>query len=159
MAASGQPISHEFRSANTPDAMIRDIVLQTDKFSRVGYEVESHTPATAVLARRFTPTFVYGVPLAVAALAFLIPVLSPHATVQQAATGGRIALFAVIAAVVLSLTVKTAERVTFSASAEGAGSRVLASGSATPWMRKYILACGSPVSEEVVGREDAGPNA
>jgi hypothetical protein len=55
-AAAGEPISHEFRSASAPDAVIRDIVLQTDEFSRVGYEAESHTPATAVLARRFTPT-------------------------------------------------------------------------------------------------------
>ncbi|HET7052458.1 MAG TPA: hypothetical protein VFI09_00905 [Solirubrobacterales bacterium] len=151
MAAAGQPISHEFRSASTPDAVIRDLVLQADEFDRLGYRVESHTPTTAVLVRRFTPTLAYAIPLTIAALAFAIPVLSPDATTQQAGTGGRIAMFAVIAAVVLSLLVKTTERVTFSAGVDADGSRVLVSGSVNQRLRDYILGCGTPLTEEQPG--------
>jgi len=138
------PISHEFRATSPPDGVIRDLVLQADEFNAIGYRIEGHTPQTVVMSRRITPTAAWAVPLAIAALAFCIPVFSPSATTQQAATGGSIALFALIAAFVLSLLVKTTERVTFSASAEAGGSRVLVSGSVTPEMRDYVLACGAP---------------
>jgi hypothetical protein len=142
MAAAGKPILREFIAAGAPEAVIRDVVLQAEEFDRLGYRLESHTPATAVLARRFTPTVAYAAPLTIAALAFFIPVLSPHATTQQAATGGRIALFALIAAFVLSLLVKTTERLTVSASVEGDRSRVLISGSATPALSDWVRTSG-----------------
>jgi hypothetical protein len=147
-----EPISHEFRAASPPDGVVRDLVLQAGAFSAIGYQIEGHTPSAVVVVRRFTPTAAWAVPLTVAALAFCIPVLSPSATTQQAATGGSIALLALIAAFVLSLSVKTTERVTFSASVEGDGSRVLVSGSATPAMRNYVLACGTPAAATIASR-------
>jgi hypothetical protein len=152
MAASGQPIAHEFLSASSPELVIRDVVLQADELERFGYRVESHAVDTATLVHRFTPTVAYAVPLTIAACGFVIGMTG---TTQTAAAGGRVALIALIAAGVLSMLAKTTERVTFSAASEGDGSRVLVSGTATPAIRQWVLAAGDPPqvdpSPEILG--------
>lgn len=155
MARSGSPIAHEFRSASAPEELIREVVLRGQEFSGFGYRVESHGLDVATLERRYTPTVAWALPLAVAAVAFAGMVLSPNtaATAQGGQIQARVVIFwvAVIAAIVLSLVAKRTERVTLSASADEAGSRVLVSGTATPALRDELLTWGS--------RPEVGPSA
>lgn len=144
MAAGGQSVSHEFQTSWSPEEVVRYVILQAAPLNALGYRVEHHTTGGVVLVRRFTPTSAWAAPLCIAGIVFGLGVLGPNATVESAAVAGRIALLAVIAAVVLGLVVKTNERITFSANPEGEGSRVIVSGTATPGLRDFVLALGTP---------------
>ena len=144
MADSGEPISHEFYSERPPLEVIRAIVAQSGDFGKLGYQVETHTPESVILARRFVPALVYRVPLGVALLLFIWAVMTPSA----ASNAGRIAGICVVVAALLSLVVKATERLTLSASPEGRGSRVLISGTAIPQMRRWATGTDDQESNE-----------
>jgi hypothetical protein len=89
-----------------------------------------------MMARKFIPAIVYRAPLAVAVLFFGLGLAAQNAT--------EILIVAfwvcLVVAAILSLTVRTTEKVTFSATPEEAGSRVLVSGTAIPQLRKWVEA-------------------
>lgn len=146
MAAAGKPIAYELRTAWTPEEMIRYVVQQGGRFGSLGYKIEQHTPSTAVLARRYTPTAAWALPLAIAAFFFIVGTAAPGATVETAEAAGKVVPFALAAAFILSLVVKSTDRVTFTASAENTGSHVIVSGIATPRLRDYVLGWSAPAA-------------
>lgn len=132
--------TYEFASSRPADETIRSLLTGCSAdFEFFGYKLESHQPESAVFARRFTPPPVYQVPLAIAALAIVVGVAQTNAT---ATAGGRIAGICVIAAVVLSLVVKSTERITFSARSESGVSQVFVTGQATRQLADYVRAFG-----------------
>ncbi len=136
MAAAGTPISNDFHTDSTPEAMIRSMLAQTAELGGIGYQVEGHSASSLVLVRRFIPSIVYRGPLAVAVVALLVGLgLSSG---DSGGVGLAVAVVCVVIAGILCLTVRRTETVSFSASPEGDGSRVLVSGVARPRLRRWV---------------------
>lgn len=136
MPSAGSPMSKDFHSDSPPEAMIRSMLTQTDELGDIGYSVEGHSTETLILVRRFVPSIVYRGPLAVAVVAVLVGL-----GLKSGDSGGiglAVALICLVLAGILALTVRRTEKVSFSATPEGEGSRVLVSGVARPKLRTWV---------------------
>lgn len=132
---AGRAFTDEITTAEPPEQLVRRLLHDgATRLDRAGYSVESHSPTGVVLVRRFVPSPVYRVPLGIALAAFVLGLANDTAT-----QAGRVAGVMILLAIVLSIAVRSSERVTLTITANVAGgSSVLASGRATHELRAYL---------------------
>lgn len=142
---AGDPFTHEFSTRQPPEELLRSLVVtHTEDFARCGYRIESHSAEAVVLSRRYVPQAVYQVPVLVGLLFIILSVSAgqPNAL----AFVGQIML---ILAIVLSIFVRSTERVTISLSPHDDGARALVSGQATRQLRKRLLELAAKATDDM----------